>query len=56
MGAARAMDRLGRPQEARERLRRARAIVADLGAGHLLAGAEGAQTPQEEAAVSSPRD
>jgi tetratricopeptide (TPR) repeat protein len=56
MGAARALDRLGRPQEARERLRRARAIVADLGAAHLLTGAEAVRTPQEEAAVSSPRD
>ena len=37
MGAARALDRLERPQEARERLRHAQAIVADLGATHLLA-------------------
>ncbi len=56
MGAARALDRLERPQEARARLRHAQAIVADLGATHLLTGPGPAQPPQEEAAVSSPRD
>jgi class 3 adenylate cyclase/tetratricopeptide (TPR) repeat protein len=56
MGAARVLNRLGRPQEARDRLRGARTIVVDVGAAHLLGESEGTRPPQEEAAVSSPRD
>ena len=55
-GAARALDRLGRADEARERIGAARAIVADLGAAHLVEDADHLRSPQEQAAVSSPRD
>jgi len=56
MGAARALDRLGRADEASDRLGRAEAMMAALGASHLVAGSEPAESPQEEAAVTSPRD
>jgi class 3 adenylate cyclase/tetratricopeptide (TPR) repeat protein len=55
-GAGRALERLGRASEAGERLREARAILAALDAAHLLAEAGRLPPPQEEAAVSSPRD
>jgi hypothetical protein len=55
-GAARALDLLERPEEAGERLGEAREIMAELGAGHLLAAPKRLPSPPEEAAVSSPRD
>jgi hypothetical protein len=55
-GAARALDRLGRAEEARDRLAEARAIMAELGSAHLLAGPGGLPSPQEGATVSSPLD